>query len=210
MHHDHDSNGACGETIAYLPHQLPGFIFCLVLNLEHAAEVLSKTMWCASLQHTPCTVDSSGTYTMLWRSLLTTFHSVCNCYLYLLLMFSYVFKKLHTSICKSDHTNGHTTQVQVCNFARVFVAPKDPIKRSKIKQIESNVAKISYTYMIWDFLQATGTQVLPGQFAWTSLNLLGTVVRVWTAEQQMMRPCFDSVMSLDLFYPTTRTIVDKF
>ena len=56
MHHDHDSNGTCGETIAYLPHQLPGFIFRLILNLEHAAEVLSKTMGCASLQHTPCTV----------------------------------------------------------------------------------------------------------------------------------------------------------
>ena len=44
MHHDHDSNGACGESIAYLPHQLPGFVFRLVLNLEHAAEVLSETM----------------------------------------------------------------------------------------------------------------------------------------------------------------------
>lgn len=53
MHHDHYANGACGEAIADLPHQLSGFIFRLVLNLEHAAEILSQTVWCASLQHTP-------------------------------------------------------------------------------------------------------------------------------------------------------------
>lgn len=40
MHHDHDTNGAGGETIADLPHQLPRLVFSFVLDLEHPAEVL--------------------------------------------------------------------------------------------------------------------------------------------------------------------------
>ena len=40
VHHDHDTNGASGETIADLPHQLLGLVFSLILNLEHPAEVL--------------------------------------------------------------------------------------------------------------------------------------------------------------------------
>lgn len=44
MHHDHDTNGPCGESPAVLPRMALGSTLGLKLNAEHFAEVLSKTM----------------------------------------------------------------------------------------------------------------------------------------------------------------------